>query len=304
MSLTNSQLIKLTTAIDRSKLSYGGILDVIKSAGRKMSSKSVIIFSDIHCGSKVAICTDDVAITDQDNPYKPNKGQKALKAGWDYCIDEIIQKPRFLVINGEPVEGGHRRTIGAGVYSSSLVDQARDFKKLVKPIPYQEIIFVRGSPYHVDIEGTPFEEVVAEMLDARKYRAYGGSGLTDFECNVELFGKHINFTHHVGYAQWAQYRPTAISRELTKMHFEHEARGFHTDVIVRSHVHYYCEVRFPNTKGFSTPAWKFPDGFMYRHGLPSFPNIGCMEVIVESNGRILVEPHLSEINFKPTILHG
>lgn len=268
------------------------------------SSKSVVIFSDIHVGSKVAVCTPEPELSDGGS-YKPYKAQKALYDCWLDACDSIIEKPSVIVINGEPVDGINRRSMGSGLWTTNFIDEIRDFKKLFKEIPKcDKVFFVRGSGYHVTADGsTPMEEIVAEELNADKYRAYGGSGFTDYELNIELHNKHFNFTHHVGFSRWFMYRTTPIAREMASMHFEHSKRGFHTDVMVRSHVHYYVEVRFPNTIGFTCPAWKFPDGFLYRSGEPTLPNVGCMEVIVESNGKIIVEPHLTEVNFKPMVMH-
>lgn len=276
----------------------------LKLGGRSSSSKSVLIGSDWHVGSKVAICSDSPEIIDGE-PYTPNKAQKALYQCLQIAVDEVEQKPNVFVVNGEPIDGANRSSMGQGVWSTNLTDQTRDFKKLMKLIPtWKKLIFVRGSGYHVDTGGaTNLEEIVAEEMKADRYRAYAGSGFTDYECNLEVNDKNFNFTHHIGFAQWEAYRTTAMARELVKMHFEHGRRGFHTDVVVRSHVHYYVEARFKNILGFTTPAWKFPDGFMYRRGIPTLPDVGLMEVIVETNGKILVIPHIVEVNFKPRRMH-
>ncbi len=276
----------------------------MRKQGRSTQSKSILILSDIHVGSKVSVCSESPEITDGEN-YVPNKAQKALHSCWKEAWDDIIQKPNAIVVNGEPIDGSNKKSMGAGVWSTSLVDQIRDFKKLMKFAPKTEnLFFVRGSGYHVTADGaTPMEEIVAEEMGAKRHRAYAGSGYTDYECNIEMNNKNFNFTHHIGFAQWEAYRTTAMARELVKMHFEHGRRGFHTDVVVRSHVHYYVEARFKNIIGFTTPAWKFPDGFMYRRGIPTLPDVGLMEVIIESNGRIIVEPHITEVEFKPMRTH-
>lgn len=270
------------------------------------SSKSIVIFSDIHVGSKYSVCSKNPSITDGE-PYTPTKAQKALLECWKSACKDIEYTPNAIVINGEPTDGPNRRSMGAGQWSTSHIDQVRDFKKIFKTIPRDNktsVFFVRGSGYHVTADGaTPIEEAVAEELNANRYRAHGGSGWTDFELNIEMLGKYFNFTHHVGFSRWFQYRTTPLASEMAKLHFEHTKRGFHTDVMVRSHVHYYVEVRFPHTKGFTTPAWKFPDGFMYRTGEPTLPDVGCIEVIVETNGKIHVEPHLIEVDFKPMVKH-
>ena len=64
-------------------------------------------------------------------------------------------------------------------------------------------------------------------------------------------------------------------------------------VIVRSHVHYFVYVRFATQHGFTTPAWKLPDSHLFRGGLGgTAPSLGAVEVIVEGNGKIIVEPHI------------
>ena len=267
------------------------------------SSKSLVIVSDIHVGSKYAICTESPE-RDSDNPYKPNKLQKKLLEGWDYCVDRISQKPRALVVNGEPIDGANRFNMGDSVWSVEINDQIEDATKLLNTIKSDNLIFVRGSGYHVTRDATSFEKTIADKMKAKKYMTILGN-LTgaDYEANIEMFGKHINFTHHVGWSSWWMYRTTPIAKELIKAHFAQTESGFHTDIIVRSHVHYYVEVRFPHTIGFSTPAWKFPDGFLYRKGEPENPTIGMMEIIIEPNGEIIVESHIAELDIRKPMIH-
>ena len=274
------------------------------NSGRSKSSKSAVIVSDIHDGDDHAVCTESPEKIDGEN-YVPNKIQQTLLETWKEAWKDLIQKkPNIIVVNGEPVNGANRRNLGAGVWSTNLVDQIRDFKKLMKFAPKSnKLLFIRGSGYHVTVDGaTPIEEIVAEELKADRYRAFGGSGFTDDEATIEMHGKYFNFTHHVGFAQWAQYKPTSLAKEMVKLHFDQGKRE-HTDVTIRSHVHYYVEIRFPNTLGFTTPAWKLPDSFMYRRGIPAIPDIGLMEVIIESNGKIIVEPHITSVDLKPKVMH-
>ena len=86
------------------------------------------------------------------------------------------------------------------------------------------------------------------------------------------------------------------------MHFEKDKIG-NFDILVRSHVHYYVNVNFVHTKGFTTPAWKYPDGHLFRGGMGgTTPDIGCVEVIIESNGKIVIEPHIVPMNIKPKVI--
>lgn len=265
-------------------------------------SKSIVVFSDIHVGSKYSVCSEEPEL-DDGGSYRPSKIQKKFNRAWIDSIDELITKPDVLVINGEPIDGNNRRTLGDSCWSTNQFDQLNDCIKLVKLIPYKKLYLIRGSGYHSDRDSLNFEKLFGKSIGAEKYTSVvGNQTYSDFEATFKGFGKHIHFTHHVGYSGWWQYRSTPIARELVKMHFNHKQNGYHTDVLVRSHVHYYVEVRFPNTKGLSTPAWKFPDGFLYRGGEPEMPTVGNIEIIIEPNGKIEIEPHIAEVNFEKSVI--
>lgn len=270
---------------------------------KKNRSQSILVFSDIHVGSRFSVCSEHPVIEDG-TEVKPSPNQRKLTEAWHHSIDEIQQKARALVINGEPIDGANKKSMGDSVWSTNLKDQLDDAQVLLKKIPFEDLYFVRGSGYHIQQDATNFEKILAKQMGAKNYKSVMGNQTSaDYEATFEKFGKYIHFTHHVGYSGWWQYRTTPIARELVKMHFMHRENGFHTDVLVRSHVHYYVEVRFPHTKGLSTPAWKFPDGFMYRKGEPELPTVGNIEIIIESNGKIQIEPHLVEAEFKKPVIH-
>ena len=85
------------------------------------SSKSVVIVSDMHDGGATLVCTPEPTIADLGTTYKPNKLQKALYRVWNDCIDELIQKPNLLVVNGEPHQSGSfSHVYGVHLESSQL----------------------------------------------------------------------------------------------------------------------------------------------------------------------------------------
>lgn len=276
---------------------------MVKLSGRSKSSKSILVASDLHVGSATAVCSEEPYVADLDTSIKPNKLQRVLNRAWHDTVDDLIQKPNLLVINGEPIDGANKRQLGQQSWSTNLEDQMNDSAKLIKEIPYKDLMFVRGSGYHVQVDGTNFEEVLANRLGAAKYKAYGGEGATDYYAFVEINNKMFNFTHHVGFNKWAAYRTTAISREMAGMHFEKD-KLHPADVIVRSHVHYFVHVEFVHSHGVSTPAWKFPDAHLFRGGVAgTTPDVGMVEFIVEPNGKLLVEKHIAEIDIKPVVRH-
>ncbi len=277
--------------------------NMVKLGGRKGSSKTIAVYSDIHDGSFTSVCSAEPTIGESGGSYRPNKLQKVLFNAWQDSIDSLSKKADLLVINGEPMDGANPRQLGQQSWTTDINDQMEDSAKLIKMIPHDNLMFVRGSGYHVQVGATNYEEVLANRMGATGYKAYGGSGLTDYYAFVDINKKMFNFTHHVGFNKWAAYRTTAIARELAGMHFE--AGKLHkADVIVRSHVHYFVHVEFPHTPGVSTPAWKFPDAHLFRGGVAgTTPDVGCVEFIIEPNEDVIVKKHIAELELKPLVRH-
>lgn len=268
------------------------------------SSKSIYIVSDIHDGAITAICSEHPTVQEKGEEYKPNKLQKELFNIWQESIDELSQKPNLCVVNGEPVDGANKKQLGNQSWTTSLYDQAVDAKKLLKMIPAKEFMFIRGSGYHIQIDGTPIESFIAEMIGAVDYTTLVGiKANSQYWANVEAYGKTISFTHHLPYAKFFAYRATPLAKEMALMALD-KGRSMKYDVLVRSHVHYYMQVKSAHTIAFTTPAWKYPDGHLTRAGLGGiFPDIGGIEVIIEPNGEIIIREHITELKSKQEVFH-
>jgi hypothetical protein len=268
------------------------------------SSKSIVIVSDIHDGAVTAICSPKPFVEETGEEYKPNPLQKILYSIWQESIDDLQQKPNLCVVNGEPVDGGNKKQLGNQSWSTNLYDQAVDSQKLLREIPAKEFMFIRGSGYHVQIDGTSIEQFIAQGMKGVRYSTITGKMSNAwFWADVEMNGKMFNFTHHLPYAKFFAYRATPLAKEMALMALD-KGRSRKYDVIVRSHVHYYMEARSAHTIAFTTPAWKYPDGHLTRGGLGGiYPDIGMMEVIVESNGEINVRRHTTEVKTPQEVYH-
>ena len=202
----NKELIKY---IEKHRMTPEGAMRIL---GRSMSSKSLLIGSDFHCGSINALCSPD-PVRDDGLQIIPTKQQKALYNFWETIPDQITKKPTLFLANGEPCDGANKKNGGSGVWTTNIGDQISDFAKCMEVIPYEHMLMTRGSPYHVTVDGTNFEEIVAKQMQVDNYRAFGGKGKTDYEVNFEINGKFFNATHHVGFSRWWQYRTTPLAIE-------------------------------------------------------------------------------------------
>jgi len=278
--------------------------------GRSSSSKSVLLISDMHVGSIYAVRSPEAFIADGSALGSSDLSEQ-LYDNWTWARDQMIQKPKVLIINGEPIDGSNKKSVSGETWTPSVQHQLDDAEKLIKIYNWDNIVMTRGSRYHVTVDNTYHEEFLAKSLGCIPYGGLFGKAqsansgtktyniqpqYTDFYLWFILQGKRFSVCHHVGYNKTELYRTTAIGREGAVMEF---ARGKwypeneNVDVIARSHVHYYVEVRYNKQIAFTTPCWKLPDEFQLRRGIGGTAvNIGTIEVIVESNGHIDVYPHI------------
>lgn len=270
---------------------------------RKNSSKSLYIVSDVHDGAITAVCSPNPVVQESGGTYTPNKLQKELYGIWCEAIDDLSQKPDLCVVNGEPIDGPNPKQMGNQSWSTSVYDQAVDSVKLFKKIPANKFLFIRGSGYHVQLNGTPIESFIAQMMGGVEYSSLAGIKSNSwYWANLNVHGKIFSFTHHLGYARFFAYRATPLAKEMALMALD-KGRSMKYDVIIRSHVHYYMQIKSAHTLALSTPAFKYPDGHLTRGGLGGvYPDIGGIEIIVESNGKIDVIEHIAELKVKQEVL--
>ncbi len=284
----------------------------------------------MHVGNIYAVRSPEATLPDG-TELKMNEFNELMYNNWGMVRDMIQKKDiDVLCLNGEPIDGGNKKTNSSGTWTGNIQAQLDDAERLIRMYKWKELVMTRGSRYHVSVDDDFHEEVLAKTLKAYAYSGLFGEALnkryntksidynpkqyTDFYILFILGGKRFNVCHHVGYNRTELYRTTAIARETAVMKFAEGKwypKGENIDVLVRSHVHYYVQVRFAEMIAFTTPAWKLPDEFQLRGGLGgTAPNIGTIEVIIEPNGKIEVLEHLvhadkyprpKEINFDSII---
>lgn len=194
-----------------------------KLPGRSTSSKKLGIISDMHVGSTTALYSGY-------GPVKISKDQQKLLDWWTHCAD-TIGKCDLLLLNGEPIDGENRKSMGAERWTADLNEQISDAEHLISMWKYDKILLTRGSQYHTQHNHTNLEETLARRLNnvlpysglfnnglnlLRKQKgffcgndnghAYGGrryygkyvNEYVFFDINSRLF----NAIHSIGFNRW------------------------------------------------------------------------------------------------------
>lgn len=271
--------------------------------GRSTQSRKILCLSDMHCGSRHAICTED---PDCVNSYKPTKSQNLFREHW-YAVRDWAGKTNIIHLNGEPFNGPNVKQNGDENWTSKMDEQVREAYRLLKVFQNKMLIITKGSDYHVKRDNTNYEEMLADRLTALPYNAYDmderfkikkGQKIAKMDTyrgsRVDVFatytvnGVTLNFTHHLGFSVRYYYRATALSAEMAQMEFD---RGYYYPencglrVIGRGHVHYTLFLKYPSSMGFVTPGWQKPYERIFRHGMGGTrPQIGASLLTIEQNG--------------------
>jgi len=260
----------------------------------------------MHVGSMYSVCTP--------NPlrgggsWNPNKLQKQLYNIW-CTVRDAVKNPHILVLNGEPCDGSNPKQMGNESWTTVIREQLDDAGTLLRMYKPKYFLMTRGSNYHVQLGADNQEEQLAKELNAVPYSGYlerdakkivdpnrNEPTRTDHYLTFKIYEKVFSVTHHIGFNRWFAYRTTALAREMADMEFlrgRYWSNEHTPSIIVRSHVHYFVMVRFATQFGFTTPSFKMPDSHLFRGGLGgTAPSLGAVEVIIEPNGHILIEPHI------------
>jgi len=245
-------------------------------------SRYIVIVSDLHAGSSVALCPPRFRCDDGQH-VEPSDIQKCIYAHWQIFWDEFVPmatggEPYTVVINGDVVEGQHHRS--TQYISSNEEDHEKLAVQLLQPIRDRTrggFYMVRGTEAHVG-PSAGHEESVARELETDTLDSE-----SDIKTFWELwfeFGSHLcHFAHHIGVTSSTAYELSALSRELAANLIESAQWGDRpADVIVRSHRHRFSAGEIPmrghTAQIIVTPAWQARTAFVFKKVSMRRPQFG------------------------------
>ena len=162
----------------------------------------VLVLSDLHCGSDVAVLPTEVTLDDgQTLGHGKNKLQKWL---WDkfqetqaLMLEKIGNAPFVLVLNGDLIEGMHHRSVE--VVSAKMVEHLAIARAVLGPL------VERAHTTHV-IKGTEVHTYDFERVFAKEMGLGDAYDFIQFKVNDVL----IDARHHMSCTSRLHLESTAL----------------------------------------------------------------------------------------------
>lgn len=252
---------------------------------------TLVCLGDIHAGSKAAVCVPGMELTEDGGKVPHSAAQRGLYDAW-HSLAKEWKNPDILVCNGDAIEGQARKESGVGCWSTDLDDQLECAALLLKEYNAKRTYLIDGTGYHVDAGGKSLEHHLGLALDAEKIGGYKKRSADELFLRVGEVTFH--FSHHISVGTgW--YKTTPLARELV-FALLNESDKHRVDVIVRSHVHYFCGVEFTRQRGYILPCWQMQTRYMRKKS-----SFGMVPVIGAIRFRIIngSEIRLDKRFFKP-----
>jgi hypothetical protein len=208
-------------------------------------NKHIVVVSDLHCGSEVALRS------------KPaNKTQEGLKAAWKDSIKWVEVRPDLLIVNGDANDGQDRK--GLSIKENDVPWQIEEAEELVKMWNPKQVAVVEGSAYHTG-DTVQYERFLAGYLDREGIPA---TFHTKFRAKINGWFK-LQARHKVGRSVVPWGIHTAPSRSQTNQvinaAIEAKSKGAPIDwphLSIFSHVHYWSYSESAQGAVMTTPCWK------------------------------------------------
>jgi len=250
-----------------------------------MPKTAVIITSDHHIGSSVALCPPRVEL-DDGGSYHPSDTQRWLWNGWLKFIEwakDVSQgyKP-IAVFNGDLGELDTKKRSNQMVSMNKATILNMITEALEPMAQYaDQMYFIRGTPAHVG-KSSWLEEVAADydntVCHAKSIRSH-------YQVRKSFDGVRVDIAHHgsMGNTFWTEKNSTnkAASEAMAEYAFKMEQKIPH--LLIRGHNHRWSD-SYDNysTRAIYLPCWSGGTEYLHRLGkYNGVANVGGIVVLCD-----------------------
>ena len=269
-----------------------------KRTGKATAIRKVLVISDTHCGSSVALMPPGF-VTDNGNEIKPNAIQEWLWQCWVHMIEEWVPEqtgtdPWALVINGDLVEGIHHHT--TEIISSDFGDHleiARLCYDLFNQIPNPpaKIFITIGTEVHT----RNCETRIGRAIGAQKDISTGRYAFQRLDLRVN--GTHCAFRHHIGTTARPYLEASQLSIHLGVEQLSAAKNDLPIPKVLGcAHRHKHGMFRDSSGMCFVTGPWQFLTRFGYKVVPAELCKPSAVMLIFEDEGKLPID---AEIIYEP-----
>jgi hypothetical protein len=239
--------------------------------------KRFLVLSDLHCGHVFGLT--------------PPKWQTltAQKRLYQWYLDALakLQPIDGVLVNGDAIDGKGERNGGVELITADRLEQVNMALEAIQQTKASKFWVTIGTAYHTG-DKENFEKILADKLDAKC-----GDIL-----RIDVAGLLLQCRHKVNSSQVPQGRATPLIREQTwNILRESIKQELDINIVIRSHVHYYCCVENSFGIALTTPCLQLDSSYGRRECSGS-TDIGMVYFDVADSNNFQMGKVISRGNFK------
>ncbi len=204
----------------------------------------LVIIADLHSGHRTGLTHPD---HDTEKKGAEKRFAEVRARLWAFYAErmKVLQPIDCLVVNGDAIDGKGERSGGTELIEADRGAQVEMAAAAILEAKARKVYVLSGTPYHVGKEDD-FEAVLAHQVHASHYGAHDW---------LDCAGTIFDFKHKVNSSVIPHGRFTAPQRAALWNALWAE-RGIQprSDVLIRSHVHYFTHSGDGRRLVMTTPA--------------------------------------------------
>lgn len=241
--------------------------------------------ADLHVGHKVGLTHPDYWESES------SKWGMIQRICWNFFEEKVEKwKPYNVVhINGDWIHGDNKKQGGTQLLTSDRVEQGEMGAKAIMITDCDVVRSTYGTPYHTGTQ-EDFEKVITSFLRGAGIDAkISGHGFYTFN------GKNFNVKHKIASSTVHHGRLTPLAKEIdwNRWWAMKNVQPL-ADVLVRSHTHYFGQVKHDGCVGITTPSLQ---GLGDKYGVRQCSgtvDFGIVVIDVYDDGQIIVHDEIME----------
>lgn len=219
--------------------------------------KRIFVGADLHCGHGAGLTPPEwwAELPRKTGKRYRRRGRvkfaESQRLHWQYFKDNVDALAPFdaALWNGDLIDGKGRRSGGTEQIATDRNEQADMAAECIDVVGAPVNIITYGTPYHTG-EDEDWEDTVADRVNANKI---GGHEW------VEINGVVFDLKHKVGSSGIPHGRATAVKRSrLWANEWARRGEFPSSNILIRSHVHYFDANLNADELNITTPALQGP----------------------------------------------